>query len=550
MSSDYETHIDLDANQPSVWQLSTFGFTTSLLGDYTVGDKFRGRLLLDGDVINVEFRVRQKKADDRVCTFFDLALADREKIDRYLRSKEHLTVADETLEGRSYDELAKGLPAAGGDKAFANAAPTPTPVPGGTARIKSLAMLLMLLALVGMVVVAVVFMRSRSSLSVDNSSLVGNYLPIHARIEGEIVDVLVREGEPVREGDVLLRLDNPEVRTEKALSHSEVVLGEAKVAALRKRLKGYLKKVAVAQKRLAIDLKVARSDSESCRKQLEAAKSTVKRMEPYLETAISKIEFDVMMNEMLALEAEHAASESRVQLAEFANDMSTDSGLMMGDQLNDEVGSITAELEIAEAELVRARRGLEISTAREQQLDIVAPRDGQVYAAYHQYGEYLRVADEAIAISYPGETWAAGMVTASQAGRVRPGQPVTVSIPSLDQNLKGVVSAVGHRAMYGKGGYSAVFRGTTATDVPIKVTIASLPADIPSGMRLDMKINTGFGVDWLDRMTGFELQPTHRQKGPTGRGLKSEQKTVRSMEEPVVEMTSFQTIVSSEDRSE
>ena len=67
--------------------------------------------------------------------------------------------------------------------------------------------------------------------------------------------------------------------------------------------------------------------------------------------------------------------------------------------------------------------------------------------------------------------------------------------------------AVGHRAMYSRGHYSAEFRGAAATDVPIKVYIKDLPENIPSGIRLDMAINTGFGIQWLDDTLGYELRP-------------------------------------------
>ena len=60
--------------------------------------------------------------------------------------------------------------------------------------------------------------------------------------------------------------------------------------------------------------------------------------------------------------------------------------------------------------------------------------------------------------------------------------------------------------MYSQGHYTADFRGETATDVPVKVVIQDLPKDVPSGIRLEMAINTGFGVDWLDRTLGYSLR--------------------------------------------
>ncbi len=531
MSAFSQNYIQLDPNRSGVHELTAFGFKTTLIKGGSVGDQLSGQLVLDHELVDVQFRIRQQNGDECACTFFDLGISDRESIERYVRKKADLSVADDALEGLSYDELAKGLHAADTAPANQNKA-VATKAPADRQFAKMAATLGMILTLLAMVILVVLFLRSRSSLGVDNSALVGNYLPVHARVEGEIVEVRFKEGQHVSRGDVLVRLDNPEIRAEKALSESDVRLGEAKVAALKKKLKNYLVNVEVAKKRLAIDLEVAKSDTKSSKKQYESAKAIVDRSKPHLGTAISKSEYDVVMSEMLALKAKYEANASRIQLAEFAHEMSSSSVLMLGDRLDDEVGRITAELEIVQAELALSRRTLEIATQREKQLDLVAPRDGRVYAAYRQFGEYLRVADEVIALSYPGETWAAGLVSAGQASRVRPGLPVNVSIPSLNKKLNGVVSAVGHRAMYGKGGYSADFRGGTATDVPVKVLIADLPQNISSGMRLEMKINTGFGVEWIDRMTGFELQTINGIEPETGRDT-------RASEEPPVEVVSF-----------
>ena len=50
--------------------------------------------------------------------------------------------------------------------------------------------------------------------------------------------------------------------------------------------------------------------------------------------------------------------------------------------------------------------------------------------------------------------------------------------------------------------------------------IQDLPEDVPSGIRLEMAINIGFGVDWLDRATGYSLrsisdgQPIEKEASP------------------------------------
>ena len=62
MSVENQNYIRLDASQSDVRQLTVFGFRTTLLPDRSVGDQLGGELLLDGDAIDLQFRIRQKMA--------------------------------------------------------------------------------------------------------------------------------------------------------------------------------------------------------------------------------------------------------------------------------------------------------------------------------------------------------------------------------------------------------------------------------------------------------------------------------------------------------
>ncbi|MFK7769796.1 MAG: HlyD family secretion protein, partial [Mariniblastus sp.] len=283
---------------------------------------------------------------------------------------------------------------------------------------------------------------------------------------------------------------------------------KSKVSALEKQLESFEVKLEIAGKKLVLDQEVAESEHKSALQAKASVEATVERLRPYVKSgAVTELEFDAVANQLMAAESKCIATKNQIRQVEFSQTAAKSKILILGDRIDDEMGRIKMDLEIAKAE----HRELEIVTAlfakRVSELDVVAPRDGTVFVTYRQVGEYLKIADEAIALSYPGKTWAAGQVTSSQASRVRPGQPVVVSVPSIDVRLKGVVSAVGHRAMYSHGRYNAEFRGTTATDVPIKVIIENLPEDIPSGIRLDMAINTGFGIQWLDETMGYKLEP-------------------------------------------
>lgn len=373
--------------------------------------------------------------------------------------------------------------------------------------VRSLALLLMMFALVGLVIVAFYFLRSRSTLSVGNSALVGNYLPVNVKAEGEIIELLVSEGDTVKKGDLLMRLRNPEMQMEQEQFAAKLETAKSKVTALRKQLKNTEKRIAIAGKKLALDLIVAKSEMKSAGRFYEVAMINFERLKPALESgAITESEFEVVRQELLAAEANKMTTENVVKQIEFAQASIKDNILIMGDRFDDEIGRMITELEIAEAEQKEMKMALTVANEQFENLNVTAPRDGTVYVTYRQVGEFVKVADQTVGLSFEGKVWAAGQVSSSQSRRVRPGQPVTVTAPSLGKTFDGVVSAVGHRAMYSNGHYTADFRGETATDVPIKVIIQDLPENVPSGIRLEMAINTGFGVGWLDRTMGYSLR--------------------------------------------
>ena len=552
-----QSYIEIDNVTYHFHSLDEFGFVINL--NLASGSRSEGLLTLGPDQLPVAFRVRENNAGTIKCSFSDISLSGTEMIQSYLRKQQRGFVEGE-FDSQSYDELAQGLAGAeptitpettgpvanakrdgqaissdGSSKNPSEAAssiqPQPTPAaptsalasntPSNTsnpsrgradshnakAGIRSLALMLIMFALVGLGITAFYLLYSRSTLTIGNSALVGNYLPVNVKAEGEIIDLLVAEGDVVKEGDLLMRLKNPAMRIEHEQCVAKLATAKSKVAALQKQLKNAEKRIAIASKKLALDLVVAKSELASAAKFHELAKINFELLEPARHSgAITAPELEVVHQELLLAEANKIAAQNATEQIEFAQEAIKDNVLILGDRFDDEIGRLTAELEIAEAEQKEAQQALSVAFQQFDNLNVRAPRDGTVYVTYRQLGEYVKIADPTIGLSYKGKVWAAGQVSASQSQRVRPGQPVKVIAPSLGRTFEGVVSAVGHRAMYSPGHYTADFRGETATDVPIKVVIQDMPEDVPSGIRLQMAINTGFGLDWLDRTLGYSLR--------------------------------------------
>ena len=502
--------IQFDGQSFPLSDLTEFGFNAPIQMP-GAQRKGAGSLFLGNDRVDIEFRVRRQSGGVSSCTFIDFPISAREKVRKHILKRDR---GSGGLDERSYDELASGI--IDDSESVATTSSSEVESPKQKGYVKSFAMMALLLTMLGMVVLAAVFLRSRSTLSVSNAALVGNCLPVNSKVEGEILEVLVGEGDAVRKGDVLVRLTNPEILNENRMLVAQLTTAESKVKSLEKQKAVFLTKLEFASKKLDLDREVALKELESAKQARESARAAYRRLEPFQRNgSVTRLELDEVANLFRAEETNCIAKENYLRQIEFAQKAAKENVLIIGDRVDDALGKIQADLEFAQAEVEELRQLNKLASQRKQDLDVVAPRDGFVYVAYRQKGEFIKIADELVALSYPGETWAAGQVSAGQASRVLPGQPVTIRIPALKSSLDGTVLAVGHRAMYSRGHYNAEFRGATATDVPIKVYIEDLPDDIPSGIRLDMAINTGFGIQWLDESMGYEIRPVGGSSRPT-----------------------------------
>ena len=489
-----------------VSELTQYGFLIdSELPEEDSGHIYHGQLLATGknpnaDLQEMEFRVRKRGEKTAKCTFCNLTLKQKTSLLNLLDTISRPEGESDSLADMSYDQLASGE--ATSANADSNAGKAENPV-GPKKSVKTFAVLALGLGMLAIVGIAAAFMQMQYSLSVTNAALVGNYLPINTRIDGEIAKVFFAEGEEVKQGDLLLQMSNPVIESAAALCQAELEAAQDEVVAYEQQLKDFQAKLDVASERFLLQLGSTRAELIQTEQNLKIASAEVQRITPFVDTgAVTLVEFEQAQSAELAFQAEREAKRAQIKAVELSQRATKQNILIMGDRIDDPRSKIFADLKIAQAEVKRLQVQLLYTKKETKQLDIVAPRDGTIYANYRQAGEYLKPADEALALSFPGPTWAMGQISASQVSKVRPGQVVRVVIPSLKMKTRGIVSAIGHRALYAKGGYTAEFRSGVATDVPIKVTLDDLPTGIPSGTRLDMVVKLEMGIPWLDDYLG------------------------------------------------
>ncbi len=489
--------LELGFRTYSIRELTQYGFVTGdPLPEEDPGHVFHGKMHSnDASPMEIEFRVRRYEGNSAKCTFCNLSLKQKKVLLKLLDTMSRSGIEEDAITSLSYDQLASGTAIAEVVEEEGKADTKNS--------VKTFAVLALGLGMLAILGLSAAFMHMQYSLAVSNAALVGNYLPINTKIDGQIAEVFFSEGDEVVQGDLLLRLTNPVLESAAAMSKAELAAAETKVQALQHQVDGFQVMLNIVSGRLDLELEETRSELRQSQKNLDIANAEVKRFTPYVKSGvIAQVDFDESVSTQLAWKADCAAKRAKIKMVKLSMQAAKKNILVMGDRIDAPQSKLLADLKVAEADVLRLQVELDQTEQQAKQLEIVAPRDGEIYASYRQVGEYLKPAEEALAISYPGRTWAMGQISASQVSKVRRGQVVSVSIPSLGIKTKGTVATVGHRAVYAKGGYTADFRSGVATDVPIKVMLDDLPEDVLSGTRLDMVVKLEIGIPWLDNYLG------------------------------------------------
>jgi HlyD family secretion protein len=233
---------------------------------------------------------------------------------------------------------------------------------------------------------------------------------LRPRVPGRIVEIRVEEGQRVRKGDVLLRLDDEQGRHQVAMAAAELALAEAQLERLvhGARPQQRAEAAALYQAKLA---------------ELERAELSWGRIDDLRQArAVSQQEADDKRTLVTSLKAEVGAAKARLELLEAP-------------ARPDEVEMDKARIKAAEAQLQLANVGLEWTNLR-------APRDGQILRVGVETGELTgpNAAEASVVMVDTSRFYVRVYVEEQDAPRVRVGMTATIVADGLPgEELKGRV---------------------------------------------------------------------------------------------------------------
>ena len=384
--------------------------------------------------------------------------------------------------------------------------------------------------------------ESRGYVSTDDAYVDGSITSISAKVPGHVIELLVHDNQPVKKGDLLLRIDPRDYQARRHQAASAVATAEAGVRSARTEVplarddtSAQIDQARAALEMAQVAIQSAEASVEEARARLEARRAATdamraevvgaessarnagrerERMERLVkggfvaqrdfDTADSAMEtataaLDATRRRHLQAEREVQQTEAELKTRRLAVDQAHQRVAEARAALaRSESGRHTVEIKgaavsQAEARLKEAQADLAHADLQLQYAEVRAPLDGIVSKRTVEPGQVVQMGQPLLAIVPLHDVWIVANFKETQLGRVRPGQKVEITVDSYPgQAFRGTV----HSISAGTGARFSLLPPENATGnwvkvvqrIPVKILLEDGAAGNPQPLRAGMSV--------------------------------------------------------------
>ena len=303
----------------------------------------------------------------------------------------------------------------------------------------------------------------------DDAFIEGHVTYVSPRVSGQVVRLLVRDNQRVKEGDLLVEIDPSDFR--------------ARVEQARANLASAQSQSEQAKAQVVVDeAKVEQQKAAATALEAEALRAEADRKR-YLDVqglAVSQSQRDLAQAQARSSGANVEAARQQVKAADA------------------QVSLSRASVETAIAGVKQAEASVELAELNLSWTKIVAPAAGRVARRTVEQGAYLQTGQSMLAI-VPEDVWILANFKETQLTHMRPGQPVGIHIDAYPQReYKGKVDSL----QPGTGARFSLLPPENAVGNYVKV-VQRVPVKIVFDEPLDPQ---------LDITPGLSVEPKVRVK--------------------------------------
>ena len=300
------------------------------------------------------------------------------------------------------------------------------------------------------------------------------------KLAGKISELLVREGDLVKAGQIIARLDRDTMTLQRQREESGVASAQSGIAqmstaivfqqeVLMRETQVRKSEIAAAEAQLNNLLAGSRkqeklqasSTLEDARAQYQQAKKDWDRAERLFKNEdISRAQYDQAQTRLLITEAAVHAAEQRVSLVEEgprkqeielarAQLERAKAALTLTQASAEEVKRRQQEMGVRQADMKRATANVAIMDSQLNDTIAKSPLDGVVLLKTTEAGEVVAPGATIVTIADIEHPWLRGYIPQTQLGRVKLGQKVTLTTDSYkDKSYQGTITYISSQAEF------------------------------------------------------------------------------------------------------
>lgn len=258
---------------------------------------------------------------------------------------------------------------------------------------------------------------ARAATATDNAYVKTDVTVVAPRVRGHVAEVLVADNQPVKAGQLLVRLDPEEYAARVAAAQGDLDLADAAVAAAEAALVrlGSEEAAAAAQVREA-ETTIRAADAEATR-----AAADWTRYDALLKTGYApRRDADRVQTQAVAAAA--AADRSRAGLALSRSQLAATSSRR---------GELVAAIAQARAQREKAAAALDLARQDRDHAEIRAPVDGVVGDRQANVGDYVQPGARLLVLNPLDRLYVTANFKETQLTHVQPGQKVAVEVDTF-----------------------------------------------------------------------------------------------------------------------
>ncbi|WP_244735133.1 HlyD family secretion protein [Mesorhizobium sp. 113-3-9] len=317
---------------------------------------------------------------------------------------------------------------------------------------------MLLLAAVGLILW---WLNARQYESTDDAFIDARTVTIGAEISGRITDVAVTDNQPVKAGDVLLRIDDSDYQASLKQADAAVASAEADIVDVAAQIEAQNAKVDEAQKQVA-----------QAQAALDFAKAEDKRNSELLAKGAGTQQ-----------QAQQASSTLRQDQAAF------DSAEASVAAAKNQITVLQAQGKSSQAKLEQSKASQDQARTTLSRVTVVAPVAGRATSISAAKGTYAQPG-QVLMMFVPNDVWIKANFKETQIDLMRAGQPVDIDIDAYpDKTFRGRVDSI----QAGSGTAFSVLPAENATGNFVKV-VQRVPVKIVFDNPPDVLLGPGLSV--------------------------------------------------------